>query len=60
MNKKLYVVVKTLKISEHYLINTDFILYSNHESLKTLNIQKKISTDMMARWITSFKSSVLV
>ena len=33
-DKELYVVVRALKIQEHYLINRDFILYSNYKALK--------------------------
>jgi hypothetical protein len=45
-------VIRDLKICERYLINRDFFLYSDHEALKSLNSQKKISIDMIARWIT--------
>ena len=51
-DKELYVVIRALKICERYLINKDFFFYSDHEALKSLNSQKKISIDMIARWIT--------
>lgn len=44
-----YALVQSLKHWYHYLIHNDFILYSNHEALKHLSTQDKLS-DRHAKW----------
>jgi hypothetical protein len=43
-NIEFYALVQSLKHWRSYLAYNDFILYSNHEALKHLNIQDKLST----------------
>ena len=47
---EVYVVVQAIKHWRHYLIHTDFILYSDHEALKHLRSQDKV-TARHASWI---------
>lgn len=42
----------TLMKWEHYLIGKEFMLYSDHEALRFLHNQRRISNDMYARWVT--------
>lgn len=46
-----YALVQALKHWYHYLIHSDFILYSDHEVLKHLHTQDKLS-DRHAKWAT--------
>ena len=50
-DKEFYVVVRALKIWEHYLIANYFILYTDHQALKYLSTDKQIRSDMHARWL---------
>ena len=42
-------IVQSLKPWYHYLIHSDFVLYSNYEALKHLNSHDKLS-DCYAKW----------
>jgi len=35
-DKELYILVRTLQTWEHYLVSQEFIIHSDHESLKYL------------------------
>ncbi|XP_054806284.1 uncharacterized protein LOC129308952 [Prosopis cineraria] len=48
-DKKFYAIVRALQYWSHYLLNKEFILFSDHEALKYLNSQQKISRKH-ARW----------
>ncbi|TYJ95781.1 Integrase, catalytic core [Cucumis melo var. makuwa] len=49
--QELYALVRALKQWEHYLLSREFILLTDHFSLKYLHSQKSISR-MHARWIS--------
>ncbi|GKV47692.1 hypothetical protein SLEP1_g54564 [Rubroshorea leprosula] len=42
-DKEFYAIVRALEHWSHYLLSKEFILHSNHEALKHLNSQQKIS-----------------
>ncbi|GKV35062.1 hypothetical protein SLEP1_g43380 [Rubroshorea leprosula] len=42
-DKEFYAIVRALKHWSHYLLSKEFILHSDHEALKHLNSQQKIS-----------------
>jgi hypothetical protein len=42
-DKEFYAIVRALQHWSHYLLNKEFILYSDHEALKHLNSQQKIN-----------------
>jgi hypothetical protein len=46
---ELYAVVQSIKHWRHYLIHSDFILFTDHDSLRHINSQKKLSSKH-ARW----------
>ena len=54
-DKEFYAVVRALKTWEHYLIAKDFILYTDHQTLKSLSTHKQIRSDMHARWSAYIK-----
>ena len=48
-DRELYAVVQSLRFWRHYLLHNDFTLYSDHEALRFLHSQKKLSA-RHARW----------
>ena len=42
-DRELYDVVQSLKFWRHYLLHNDFTLYSDHDTLRFLHSQKKLS-----------------
>jgi hypothetical protein len=55
---ELYAVVQTLKHWRHYLIHREFVMFSDHDSLRHLNSQKKINAHH-ARWIDFLQQYIL-
>lgn len=50
-NVELYAVVRALQLQRHYLLLKEFVLFSDHETLKYLQGHHKLSTKH-ARWLT--------
>lgn len=49
-NKVFYAVVQALRYWRHYLLPQEFVLFSDHEALKYIGSQKKLSP-MHAKWV---------
>ncbi|PKI33459.1 hypothetical protein CRG98_046151, partial [Punica granatum] len=47
---EIYAVVQAVKHWRHYLFHKEFVLYTNHEALKHLHIQDKVSV-RHASWV---------
>jgi len=49
-DKELYVFVRALKTWQHYLLTKEFVIHSDHESLKYLKGQGKLNK-RHAKWV---------
>ena len=49
-DKELYALVRSLKTRQHYLLPKEFVIHSDHESLKYLKCQGKLNK-RHARWV---------
>ncbi|KAF8113264.1 hypothetical protein N665_0053s0015 [Sinapis alba] len=49
-DKELYALVRALQVWHHYLCPKEFVIYTDHESLKHLKGQQKLN-NMHARWV---------
>ena len=54
-DKEFYVVVQSLRYWRHYLLPKEFIIFSDHEALKYLNSQQKLSARHV-RWLEYLQS----
>jgi hypothetical protein len=49
-DKELYALVRTIETWQHYLWAKEFVIYSDHESLKHLKGQGKLSRRLLELW----------
>ncbi|GJW92905.1 RNA-directed DNA polymerase [Tanacetum coccineum] len=54
-DKEFYAIVRTLEHWSHYLLPNEFVLFSDHEALKYLNSQHKVSR-RHAKWVEFLQS----
>ena len=54
-DRELYAVVQSLKFWRHYLLHQEFTLYSDHDALRFLHSQKKLSA-RHGRWVELLQS----
>ncbi|XP_038979894.1 uncharacterized protein LOC120110006 [Phoenix dactylifera] len=54
-DKEFYAIVEALRHWRHYLMTKEFVLYSDHEALRFLNTQHKLSA-RHAKWIEFLQS----
>ena len=52
-DKELYDIVQALSYWRYYLLSQEFILYSDHETLRILNSQKKLNS-YHGHWVEFF------
>ena len=52
--QKLYAVYRSVKSWESYLIASNFVLFSNHQSLQHFKNQRHVNK-MHARWVSYFE-----
>ena len=58
-DKKFYAVMQTLRYWIHYLLPYEFVLYSDHETLKYLNSQKRLNT-RYSKWVEFLQNYTFV
>ena len=58
-DREFYAIIQSLCHWRHYLLPKEFVLFSDHDALKNLHDQKKIS-DRHARWIEYMQDFVFV
>jgi hypothetical protein len=56
---ELYALVQTVKHWRHYLIHREFLLFTDHDSLRYLNAQKKLNA-RHARWVNYLQEFTFV
>ena len=57
--KEFYAMVQSLRHWRHYLLPKEFVIFSDHEALKYLNSQQKLSA-RHTRWVEYLQSFTFV